>query len=113
LADVLALARERLFPWSFEETMAAARGYLEARGAESSRAEALARAWEAERDGPSDPLARFGMETSLPEWLARRLVEERGIDRARKLAQALLEPAPVDLRVRLSQPSARGSAAAA
>jgi len=103
LADVLALARERLFPWSFEETMAAARGYLEARGAESSRAEALARAWEAERAGPSDPLARFGMETSLPEWLARCLVEERGIDRARKLAQALLEPAPVDLRVRLSR----------
>lgn len=97
LADVLTLARDGLFPLSFEETLAAAR----ALGPGGLSAEAVTSAWAEGNDWPLEPTARFAAEMSLPRWLAERLLRERGDNAARSLALALLEPAPVDLRVNL------------
>jgi 16S rRNA (cytosine967-C5)-methyltransferase len=41
----------------------------------------------------------FAVRTSLPDWLADALVRQHGPAEAERLALALLEPAPVDLRV--------------
>src|SRR5919198_114019 len=39
----------------------------------------------------------------LPDWLWQRLAAERGPDEAMRLAQGLLNPAPLDLRVNLAR----------
>jgi 16S rRNA (cytosine967-C5)-methyltransferase len=39
----------------------------------------------------------------LPDWLWQRLVEQRGEEEALRLAQGLLNPAPLDLRVNLAR----------
>jgi 16S rRNA (cytosine967-C5)-methyltransferase len=39
----------------------------------------------------------------LPDWLWDRLVDQYGDDEARRLAQGLLNPAPLDLRVNLAR----------
>ena len=39
----------------------------------------------------------------LPDWLWQRLVEQRGEEEAMRLAQGLLNPAPLDLRVNLAR----------
>lgn len=41
----------------------------------------------------------FAIRADLPDWLAQALIEQLGEDRALNLAQALNEPAPLDLRV--------------
>jgi 16S rRNA (cytosine967-C5)-methyltransferase len=51
----------------------------------------------------------------LPDWLWQRLVQEYGEDEAQRLAQGLLNPAPLDLRVnlaRIDRDKARGQLAA-
>jgi len=97
LPDVLWLARDGLFPLSLDETLEAARG-LEP----PSQVEGLAEMpWSIEPCGPTDPVARFAIDVSLPIWLARRLVKERGEEEAGRLARSLLKPGTVDLRVNL------------
>jgi 16S rRNA (cytosine967-C5)-methyltransferase len=101
--DVLALARDRLFPWDFERTREALQG-LPPETTEAwakLREQATADDFLAGDPWPSDPRERFAAEVSLPAWLASQLVEERGEDAARRLALALLKPASVDLRVNL------------
>ncbi len=46
-----------------------------------------------------DPLSHLRDVLSLPEWLARRWIAELGAEEARDLATAMLEPAPLTLRV--------------
>jgi 16S rRNA (cytosine967-C5)-methyltransferase len=41
----------------------------------------------------------------LPDWLWQRLAEEHGRDEAMRIAQGLLNPAPLDLRVNLARTS--------
>jgi 16S rRNA (cytosine967-C5)-methyltransferase len=41
----------------------------------------------------------FAVRMSLPDWLAERLLAQYGADEAQALAEALNQPAPVDLRV--------------
>lgn len=50
-------------------------------------------------DPARDPLGHLEHALSLPRWLAQRWLSELGADEARRLAAALLEPAPVSLRV--------------
>jgi 16S rRNA (cytosine967-C5)-methyltransferase len=103
LLDVLALARDGLFPWDFQTTAAASRRLPEATEPGSSALLELA-AGATFLDGepwPADPLERFAAEVSLPLWLAGKLLAERGEAAARRLAAALLEPASLDLRVNL------------
>ena len=115
LEDLVALARDRLLPWSLIETLAAAREHLLG----AAGPEALPRATESllelvlaspERTLdflPEDcwPPDAFAARLSLPDWLARRLIAERGEAEARRLGELLLEPASVDLRVSLRETS--------
>ena len=39
----------------------------------------------------------------MPDWLWQRLVQQYGEDEAQRLAQGLLNPAPLDLRVNLAR----------
>jgi 16S rRNA (cytosine967-C5)-methyltransferase len=51
----------------------------------------------------------------LPDWLWERLAQQHGADEALRIAQGLLNPAPLDLRVnlaRLDRPAARARLAA-
>jgi len=43
------------------------------------------------------------MRADLPDWLWERLVAEQGSDEALRIAQGLLNPAPLDLRVNLAR----------
>jgi 16S rRNA (cytosine967-C5)-methyltransferase len=106
LAEVLALARDGLFPWSFEVTAAASppppppppgRGA----GFWDPVVRWIAPDFLGEDAWPETPLERLAAEVSLPSWLAARLHAERGEEEARRLGLALLERAPVDLRVNL------------
>ena len=47
----------------------------------------------------TDPIAALALATSLPDWAATRLVNRLGIDDAAALAQAMLKPARLQLRV--------------
>lgn len=47
---------------------------------------------------PSDPVERLAAERSLPAWLARRLVDERGQADADALAAALNQRGPITVR---------------
>ena len=108
--DVLALARDGLFPADFEATAAAVQAIGSPSGAVS---EALGTPdWPGADAWPADPLDRMAAELSLPRWIAERLLAERGEAEARALGEALLRPAPVDLRVqlrRISRDEARRS----
>jgi 16S rRNA (cytosine967-C5)-methyltransferase len=105
LAEVLVLAADGLFPWSFRETAAAARELAppagEPPGFWGPVQDLLAGDFLDGDPWPAEPGARLAAELSLPAWLARRLVEERGEEEARRLGLALLERAPLDLRVNL------------
>src|SRR5262249_3579911 len=46
-----------------------------------------------------------GVRADLPDWLWQRLAAERGGDEAMRLAQSLLNAAPLDLRVNLARTS--------
>src|SRR5688572_10224676 len=108
--DVLALARDGLFPADFETIAAAVQAIGPPSGTVS---EALGTpGWPGADAWPSDPLDRMAAELSLPRWIAERLHAERGEAEARALGEALLHPAPVDLRVqlrRISREEARRS----
>jgi 16S rRNA (cytosine967-C5)-methyltransferase len=97
LPDILTLARDRLFPLGFEETLNAAKSF--------SPPEALRSDFLSDGDWPEDPLERLAAQLSLPLWLAERLVEERGAHAVKPLGVALLEQATVDLRVNLRKVS--------
>jgi 16S rRNA (cytosine967-C5)-methyltransferase len=107
---VLALARDGLFPADFETIAAAVQAIGPPSGTVS---EALGTpGWPGADAWPSDPLDRMAAELSLPRWIAERLLAERGEAEARALGEALLHPAPVDLRVqlrRISRDEARRS----
>lgn len=45
-----------------------------------------------------EPVTRIGTVGSLPDWLAARLIEDFGVVEAEKLARALADPPPTDLR---------------
>jgi 16S rRNA (cytosine967-C5)-methyltransferase len=101
LATLIALVREGLLSWTIEELLAAAREV----------SPPLASPWPlllggtAEpcvldpADWPADPLERMAAETSLPAWLVRMLLAERGEEETRALGAFFGEQAPVDLRV--------------
>lgn len=104
LGPILVIAGDGLFPWGADEVVEAAgtiAGAAGGRWTEVLERVRLGRFLE-NGDWPVDAIERLAAETSLPVWLARRLVEERGLDGARALGLALLEPAPVDIRVNLS-----------
>jgi len=101
--DVLALARDELFPWTFAETVDAVRGLP---GLENSDApwngigeKATADDFLASTPLSENPLERFYVESSLPRWLSSRLIDELELDTAQQIAAAFLQPACVDLRV--------------
>ncbi|MEW5849298.1 MAG: RsmB/NOP family class I SAM-dependent RNA methyltransferase [Myxococcota bacterium] len=50
-------------------------------------------------DAEGDAAVRLGLTHSLPDWLAQRLLDELGAERANTLAAALNQPAPQTLRV--------------
>ncbi|WP_374604883.1 RsmB/NOP family class I SAM-dependent RNA methyltransferase [Niveibacterium sp.] len=55
--------------------------------------------WLAERQAAAAPQLSYAEQADLPDWLAGRLAEVHGEERALRLAQALNRPAPLDLRV--------------
>ena len=63
-------------------------------------AELVRRIRSAQSDGLSD-----AVRADLPEWLWQRLEAEHGRDEALRIAQGLLNPAPLDLRVNLARTS--------
>jgi 16S rRNA (cytosine967-C5)-methyltransferase len=105
LAPLIALARDGLLPWTLLQLLDAVRELRTPVGPPWDSI--AARVMEPDALGPADwppePMARLAAELGLPEWLARRLVAERGEDVARRLGASLLEEAPVDLRVNLSR----------
>lgn len=98
LAELLALGAEGLLPWPFEEVCGLISPRLAALGLE----DALPETPLGDADWPEDPGARAAAVGSLPLWLSQRLREDLGSAATAHLAAALLQPAPVDLRVRLS-----------
>jgi 16S rRNA (cytosine967-C5)-methyltransferase len=123
LAESLALARDGLWPWSFEETLESAgrlrfpQELAEAPGGEAAATEEDATAFWLpviamvstgfldEESWPADALEKHAAEWSLPVWLAQRLIEEQGEETAARLARALSRQATVDLRVNLRRAS--------
>ena len=105
IGSLLAIAQDGLFPWEATELAETSSTYAAAVG--GGWTEVLERIrigkFLEEDDWPADPLERLAAELSLPVWLARRLVDERGEEEARLLGEALLLPAPVDLRVNVSR----------
>ncbi len=55
--------------------------------------------WLAERQAAAAPQLSYAEQADLPDWLAGRLADVHGEERALRLAQALNRPAPLDLRV--------------
>lgn len=47
---------------------------------------------------PTDPVARLAVQRSLPGWLAKRLIDERGREEADALADASNRPGPIAIR---------------
>lgn len=103
ILDLLALARDGLFPWGHEQTTQALAAIPELadRTLDLIPDQALSSDFLAGDPWPDDPLERVAAEVSLPLWLAWRLVDERGEEAARRFGAALLKPASVDLRVNL------------
>jgi 16S rRNA (cytosine967-C5)-methyltransferase len=54
------------------------------------------------RQAPRDELPA-AIRADLPDWLWERLTREQGADEALRIAQGLLNPAPLDLRVNLAR----------
>lgn len=54
------------------------------------------------RQAPRDELPA-AIRADLPDWLWERLTHEQGADEALRIAQGLLNPAPLDLRVNLAR----------
>jgi 16S rRNA (cytosine967-C5)-methyltransferase len=72
---------------------------LSARSLQGLVDEDLLRALREARNAEQPPAVR----ADLPDWLWQRLVEQRGEEDALRLAQGLLNPAPLDLRVNLAR----------
>jgi len=72
---------------------------LSARALQGLVDEDLLRALREARNADQPPAVR----ADLPDWLWQRLVEQRGEEEALRLAQGLLNPAPLDLRVNLAR----------
>lgn len=53
------------------------------------------------RDEPDDPVEALALRRSLPSWLARRWIEQFGIDAADCLAAAMNQPGPITVRANL------------
>ena len=106
LAETLVLAADGLFPWNSEETLDAAARLqpIEGYGNDTpweTVLQLLTESFVEDSDWPSDPMERLAAEVSLPQWAFERLRCERGEEEAVALGRALLERAPVDLRVNL------------
>ena len=105
LCEVMALAADGLFPWPLENTTEAARNVKWPSGAAEELWRTLLEKIEKgpflgpDSDWPADDAERKAAEMSLPLWLADRLREEYGEERAAALAAAFMEEATVDLRV--------------
>ena len=116
LCEVLALAADGLFPWSLEETIGAARGV---KWSSTEAGDLVRKALDRVASGPFltpetdwPPLGpeHRAARMSLPVWLADRLVEENGEEKAAALAAAFTGEGTVDLRVhqrRVSREKAR------
>jgi 16S rRNA (cytosine967-C5)-methyltransferase len=66
----------------------------------------------AEAPLPAEPFERLVVERSLPRWLARRLVDERGLEEADALLRAVNEPGPVVARANTLKTDRQGLLAA-
>lgn len=62
-------------------------------------------AWVAQLRAASIDSLPDAVRNDLPDWLWQRLVAEQGPDEATRIAQGLLSPAPLDLRVNLARMS--------
>lgn len=60
-------------------------------------------AWVAQLRAASADSLPDAVRNDLPDWLWQRLVAEHGRDEATRIAQGLLSPAPLDLRVNLAR----------
>ena len=60
-------------------------------------------AWVAQLRAASTELLPDAVRNDLPDWLWQRLAAEHGRDEAIRIAQGLLNPAPLDLRVNLAR----------
>ena len=60
-------------------------------------------AWIAEVRGASSDSFPDAVRADLPDWLWQRLADEHGEAEAMRIAQGLLNPAPLDLRVNLAR----------
>ena len=100
--DILSLARDGVFPWSFEETLSALGGLPIADDPllEQVRAKVISDRFPSALPLTEDPVEQLAMECSLPRWVASRLLDKYG-PTARDLGRAFLKPASVDLRVNL------------
>ncbi len=116
LCEVVALAADKLFPWSLEDTTGAAHGVKWRSTAASHLVEkALDRVETGpfltpDSHWPQSDTERRAARMSLPVWLADRLVEDYGEEKAGALATAFMDEGTVDLRVhqrRVSREKAR------
>lgn len=67
-------------------------------GLDDEHRAALERARERPPPLPDDPVERLAIERSLPSFLARLFVTERGLEEADRLLAAMNEPGPITLR---------------
>ena len=101
--DLLALAEDERFPWSFTELSAAVAELAEEGLGDwhTLVAHALEPGFVGADCWPADPVERYSAEISLPIWLGRRVLEQYGEEAGKTHAAALLQPAPLDVRVNL------------
>ena len=103
LLDLLAVAQEGSFPWSFRELEQVVVELLEDGKREWHQLvrQATHGGFPGDDAWPEDGDERFAARTSLPVWIASRLRSLHGDEDALKIAEAFNRPAPVDLRVNL------------
>ena len=101
LLDILAMAQEGVFPWEFTPTCEAVLewGALEGHSLDEQVRQAASDSFLDEECWPTDPVARFAAECSMPPWLGKLILEQYGPERGLELARDLCSPASVDLRV--------------
>ena len=108
LAELAVLAQESAVPWSLGALLDASSGLVAPSPASPGAlvgAIASAQSFIPDSAWPSGEVERFAAEASLPAWMAERLLRDLGAERARSLCRLLLEEAPCDLRVNVSQAS--------
>ena len=105
LLELFALASESLFPWSVDDTVAAAQRVTWENDAEKEFVTTALKQLGDVRptftpdDWPVDVSERHAAEMSLPVWLADALRADYSAQGAETLATAVARPATVDLRV--------------